>query len=105
MHTGVCVDAVLAIRPYRPGSGMSDRARVMGVALIAVAGGCLLMLHSLGSWVGLGLPAEVAAASFSQIQPVLVPTLGQWGLLLLALTMMGVAFWVIRRNSDSKGRR
>jgi hypothetical protein len=55
--------------------------------------------------VGLGLPAEVAAPSFSQIQPVLVPTLGQWGLLLLALAMMGVAFWVIRRNSDSKGRR
>ena len=103
MHTGVCIDEVLAIRPYEPGSGMSDRAKVMGAALIVVAGGCLLMLHSLGSW--LGLPAEFATPSFSEIQPVLVPTLGQWGLLLLALAMMGVAFWVIRRNSDSKGRR
>jgi len=84
---------------------MSDRAKVMGVALIAVAGGCLLMLHTLGSWVGLGLPAEVAVPSFSEVQPALVPTLGQWGLLLLALAMMGVAFWVIRRNSDSRSRR
>ena len=39
--------------------------------------------------------------SLADIEPVLVPTLGQWGLLLLALAMMGVAFWVIRRNSAS----
>ncbi len=39
--------------------------------------------------------------SLAEIEPALVPTLGQWGLLLLALTMMGVAFWVIRRNSAS----
>lgn len=84
---------------------MSDRAKMMGAALIAVAGAGSLLLRRLGSWVELGLPAEVTVPSFSQIQPALVPTLGQWGLLLLALAMMGVAFWVIRRNSDSKSRR
>ena len=42
-----------------------------------------------------------AVPSLAGIEPALVPTLGQWGLLLLALAMMGVAFWVIRRNSAS----
>ena len=43
-------------------------------------------------------------ASLGGIVPVLVPTLSQWGLLLLAMAMMGAAFIVIRRNSDSTKR-
>lgn len=48
---------------------------------------------------------DPSAVLIGGVQPALVPTLGQWGLLLLALAMMGVAFWVIRRGSTTRGRR
>ena len=51
-----------------------------------------------------GAPDSLAVLA-DGIQPALVPTLGQWGLLMLALAMMGVAFVVIRRKSTARDRR
>jgi len=83
--------------------GMFDRLRLKIVTLWC---GAALGLSLLFALIGFR-PAQSSRGatnpipSLSGIEPVLVPTLGQWGLLLLALAMMGVAFWVIRRNSAS----
>ena len=85
------------------GEGMFDRLRVRIVMLgcMGVVGLSLLFalagFGSAPSSHGITNPVP----SLAGIEPALVPTLGQWGLLLLALAMMGVAFWVIRRNSAS----
>ncbi|MEE3329064.1 MAG: IPTL-CTERM sorting domain-containing protein [Myxococcota bacterium] len=82
---------------------MFDQFRMKIVTVWVLVGAGLFLL-------AVGLPtadssryAENSIPSLAGIEPVLVPTLGQWGLLLLALAMMGVAFWVIRKNPASKG--
>lgn len=83
---------------------MRDQRRATKIVNRSLIGGVAIFLL----WIGFrgaasGLNQEGAVPSLGNLEPALVPTLGQWGLLLLALTMMGVAFWVIRRNSASKG--
>ena len=80
---------------------------VKSFATVGLVAGCLVLIIGLG-WESVApLPGqEIAAAAGSAMgfEPVAVPTLGQWGLLMLALALMAVAFLVIRRRSSDRGR-
>jgi len=69
-----------------------------------LAAGFMGLVWLLGSD-GVAPGPDSLAVMADGIEPALVPTLGQWGLLMLALALMGVAFLVIRRRSTERGRR
>lgn len=84
-------------------TGMADRASGVKIWTRWVLAGVGVVLFLWAGFPSLDSSpnAESPIPSLGDLEPALVPTLGQWGLLLLALVMMGVAFWVIRRNSAS----
>lgn len=101
MHTEVSMGAGREVNRMGSCGWVNRTVRVAGI-------GALLLIAWLG-WQGWNRPfgegaADSAATLVAGLEPALVPTLGQWGLLLLALALMGVAFLVMRRNSPRGGR-